>query len=309
MTDRAGTVPKTLLAALWDSPILLLASTALIWAGHALIARLAVGEIAPMTLTCARWGLALGPIAFAARGTLKRDLKALKWRWGYVVLMGGLGFTAFNALFYAAAHYTGALNLSIIQGSSPALVLLGARMVFGVRVGVSQTLGALVTMVGVAAIASQGEWARLAALQFNFGDALMLIASAIYAGYTLGLRNRPAISGFSFLAAMAFVAFVTSIPLMAREIAQSGFVWPSLTGYALLAYAALGPAFLAQVLFMRGVQLIGPNRAGVFINLVPLFGALMSVLLLGETFALYHVIALALVVGGIVLAQRGPGTS
>ena len=72
----------------------------------------------------------------------------------------------------------------------------------------------------------------------------------------------------------------------------------------MLLYAALGPAFLAQIFYMRGVELIGPSRAGVFVNLVPLFGALMAVALLGEPFAAYHVVSLALVVGGIVIAQR-----
>jgi drug/metabolite transporter (DMT)-like permease len=294
------------LRAAWDRPILLLALTALIWAGHSIVGRLAVGQIAPMTLTCARWALALGPILFAARGTLKRDFEILRPHWLYVASMGGLGFTAFNSLFYVAAHYTGALNMSIIQGAVPALVLIGTRAVFGVRVTGLQVLGTCATMLGVTAIASQGDWARLASLAFNFGDVLILIACVLYAGYTVGLRARPAVSGLGFLAAMAFAALITSIPLFLLEIARGEFIWPTGTGLALLAYAALGPAFLAQVLYMRGVQLIGPGRAGVFVNLVPLFGALMAVVLLGETLAAYHVVALALVVGGIAIAQRAP---
>ena len=89
---------------------------------------MAVGQIAPMTLTCGRWAVALGPIAFAARGTLRRDIEVMRGRWLFVALMGALGFTGFNALFYVAAHRTGALNLSIIQGAIPAFVLIGARV-------------------------------------------------------------------------------------------------------------------------------------------------------------------------------------
>jgi drug/metabolite transporter (DMT)-like permease len=105
---------------------------------------------------------------------------------------------------------------------------------------------------------------------------------------------------------MAVAAFVTSIPLVLWEVAAGDFVWPTGRGLLLLAYAALGPAFVAQVLYMRGVELIGPGRAGLFVNLAPVFGALMAVGLLGEPFAAYHVAALALVVGGIAIAQRGP---
>jgi drug/metabolite transporter (DMT)-like permease len=107
------------------------------------------------------------------------------------------------------------------------------------------------------------------------------------------------------LASMALAAFVTSVPLMIWEIAAGGFVWPTPAGLATLVYAAPGPAFAAQIFFIRGVELIGPGRAGLFVNLVPAFGAIMAVVLLGERFAVYHVVALALVVVGVAIAQRG----
>jgi drug/metabolite transporter (DMT)-like permease len=289
----------------WASPILLLVLTTLIWAGHSIVGRLAVGQIGPMTLTCLRWGVALVPILVAARPALRRDWHVLRVHWPYVAAMGALGYTAFNALFYLAAHRTTALNLSIIQGAVPALVLIGARVFLGARFTALQALGALTTMIGVAAIAAQGEVARLAALAFNEGDVMIFIAAILYAGYTIGLRERPRVSGLSLLAGMAVAAFVTSVPLMIWEIASGGFIWPTAGGFATLVYVALGPAFVSQIFFMRGVELIGPGRAGVFINLVPVFGAVMAVVLLGEPFAAYHVVALLLVVGGIAIAQRG----
>lgn len=292
--------------ALWDSPIILLALTAAIWAGHSLVSRMAIGQIAPMTLTCGRWALALGPIAFAARGSLRRDLPIMRRRWLFVAAMGALGYTAFNALFYIAGHLTGALNLSILQGTIPAFVLIGARFVVGDKVTGMQALGAFATMLGVVAIASQGEWAKLAGLAFNGGDVLMLFACVLYGGYSLGLRDRPNVSGLSLLTGMALAALVTSIPLLIWEIAAGNFIWPTGKGWLLLLYAALGPAFVSQLLYMRGIELIGPGRAGVFVNLVPAFGALMAVVLLGEPLAAYHVVALGLVVGGIAIAQRGP---
>ncbi len=292
--------------AAWGSPIVLLSLTTLIWAGHGVVGRMAVGQIGPMTLTCARWALALGPIAFAARGALRRDIEVMRGRWLFVAAMGALGFTAFNAMFYVAAHRTGALNLSIIQGAIPAFVLIGARFVFGEKVSAPRALGAFATMLGVAAIASQGNWSRLTGLAFNSGDLMVLIACFFYSGYTIGLRSRPRISGLGFLAGMALAAFLTSIPLFVWEVAAGDFVWPTGKGLLLLLYAALGPAFVSQIFYMRGVELIGPGRAGVFVNLVPAFGALMAVVLLGEPFAAYHVVALALVVGGIAIAQRGP---
>jgi drug/metabolite transporter (DMT)-like permease len=303
MTDIPAKPRPTLWTAFWSSPMLLLSLTALMFAGHSVVGRLAVGEISPMTLTCARWALALIPLSLATRKTIGADLAVLRPRWMFVIAMGALGFTAFNALFYTAAHRTTALNLSIIQGAIPAFVLIGARIIFGVKVRFWQALGAFITMVGVAAIASQGEIARLLALAFNGGDVLMLLASVLYAGYTVGLRSRPQVSSLGFFTAMAAVAFVTSIPLFGLEIARGDFIQPTFKGLALLLYVALFPSLTAQILYMRGVELIGPGRAGIFVNLVPVFGAVLAVVLLGEAFALYHAVALALVFAGIGIAE------
>ncbi len=306
MTDLA--VPRAgFVRSAWTNPVLLLVLTTLIWAGHSIVGRLAVGQIGPMTLTCLRWALALVPILIAARPALRQDWPVLRANWRYVAAMGALGYTAFNALFYLAAHRTSALNMSILQGAIPALVLLGARAFLGVPFTGLQALGAGVTMLGVVAIAAQGDLARLAALAFNSGDVMMLAAVVLYAGYTIGLRQRPRLSGLTLLAGMAAAAFLTSLPLMLWEIASGGFIWPTAAGLATLVYVALGPAFSSQLFYMRAVELIGPGRAGVFVNLVPVFGAIMAVALLGEPFAAYHVVALLLVVGGIAIAQRGAG--
>jgi len=304
MTDIPAKGRATPWSALWNSPTLLLTLTALMFAGHSVVGRLAVGEISPMTLTCGRWGLALIPLSLAARANFGRDLAILRPRWIFILAMGALGFTAFNVLFYTAAHRTSALNLSILQGAIPAFVLIGARLAFGVRVGGWQAFGAFVTMVGVAAIAAQGDLTRLRALTFNEGDLMMVVACVFYAGYTVGLRNRPAISGLGFFTAMAVAAFITSIPLLALEMVGGAFDFPTMKGLLALLYAALFPSLIAQIFYMRGVELIGPGRAGVFVNLVPAFGALLAVVLLGEDFAPYHAVALVLVVVGIGIAER-----
>jgi drug/metabolite transporter (DMT)-like permease len=133
----------------------------------------------------------------------------------------------------------------------------------------------------------------------------MLIACLFYAGYTLSLRQRPKVPGLVFFAALAAVAFLISVPLLAAEIMTGHGYWPTGKGWLILVYVAVGPSFLAQLFFMRGVELIGPGRAGVFVNLVPVFASLLAVLILSEPFAWYHAVALALVLGGIALAEKG----
>lgn len=304
MINAEARARPSLLETLWNSPMLLLALTALMWGGNSVAGRLAVGEISPMALVFWRWGLACIPLLIAARANLKSDLKVILPRWRYVALAGALGFTAFNALFYIAAHRTSAVNMSILQGLIPGLVIVGAWAFFGTRLRLLQALGVLVTTAGVVVIAARGDVATLRTLDFNLGDVMMIVAVTLYAGYTLLLRQRPAVSSIGLFTAMAVVAFVTSAPLLVIEVAEGAFFWPSAKGLAVLAYVALFPSLIAQIFFIRGVQLIGPGRAGVFVNLVPIFGALLAVTLLGEPFAFYHAAALCLVLGGLWMAER-----
>jgi len=294
----------TLWAWLDRRPALLLILTTLIWGSNAVAARLAVGHVSPMVLTTARWSVACIALWFVARRPLAASWPLLRPRWGYLAAMGVAGFTGFNALFYTAAHHTSAVNLTIIQGVVPVLVLLGGAVVLRMRVSALQALGVALTLAGVAVVASRGQWSVLRALDLNAGDLSVLLASVLYAGYTLGLRAKPAVSPLVFFAAVAAVAALASLPLLAWEVAAGHFFWPTPQGWLIILYVGLLPSFVSQITFIRAVELIGPARAGVFYNLTPVFGPALAVLVLGEPLRVYHVAALAMVLGGIWVAER-----
>ncbi len=284
---------------------LFLTCTTLFWGCNAVFSRLAVGEVSPLTLVTLRWVCVLSLVLIFARKDVKRDWPKLKPRLGYFMIMGATGFTGFNALFYVAAHYTTALNIGIIQGAMPVIVFLGSFILFRTPVTLSQMLGVAVTLVGVAVVTSAGSLDALLSLAFNEGDILVLIAAIIYGVYTVALRFKPDVSALSFFAVLAFAAFLTCLPLLAYEIYSGQAQMPTQTGWILILAIAILPSFLAQLLFINGVTLIGPGRAGIFINLVPIFAAIMAVLFLSESFEIYHGAALLLVLGGIWLAERG----
>ncbi|RZI95105.1 MAG: DMT family transporter [Variovorax sp.] len=282
----------------------LLVFTTLIWGANAVAARLAVGEVSPMTMTGARWIICCAALWLAARAQIRQHWRALLPHWRRIVLMGTFGFTGFNALFYTAAHHTTAINIAIIQGTIPVLVLVGSFFFFRTRIGWLQAAGVAITIAGIAVVASRGEMAVLAQLAFNIGDVWMVIACLLYAGYTMGLRGRPAVPGILFFAAMAAVAALSSLPLLAYEVATGQFIAPTAKGVALMAFVGLLPSFVTQLSFIRAVELIGPSRAGVFLNLVPIFGPLLAVIVLGEPLSPYHAVALILVLGGIWVAEH-----
>ncbi len=282
---------------------LLLVFTTLIWGANAVAARLAVGEVSPMMLTFSRWIVCCLALGLTSRREIAAHWRSLLPSWRSIALMGALGFTGFNALFYAAAHHTTAINIAIIQGTIPVLVLVGSFIFFRTRITRLQVVGVVMTLAGIAVVASRGELALLASLAFNVGDVWILIACLLYTGYALGLRKRPPVPAIVFFAATAAVACVVSLPLVAAEIALGQFFMPTAKGIALVIFVGLLPSFVSQITFIHAVGLIGPARAGVFLNLVPIFGPLLAVMILGEPLSVYHAVALALVLGGIYVAE------
>lgn len=257
-----------------------------------------------MLLVTLRWLVVVSILGVIARRAVQRDWPALRGHLGRIVAMGALGFTLFNALFYVAAHHTTAVNLGIIQAVMPVFIFVIVFMRYGVPVTALQGIGLTAAVLGVALVAAQGQWQRLIAIEFNPGDLLMLAAAVLYAGYTVALRNRPAVAPLAFFAALAGAALLTSIPLAVYEWLAGDLRWPTAQGWALIVAIALLPSLLGQVLFIRGVGILGPSRAGLFINLTPVLAAGLAVLFLGEAFRWFHGAALALVFTGIWLSER-----
>ncbi|MCP4388067.1 MAG: DMT family transporter [Gammaproteobacteria bacterium] len=275
------------------------------WGLNAIISRLAVGEISPMQLVTFRWlGVILILLLFARRQII-RDWPILRRHLLFLGLMGSCGFTVFNALFYVAGHHTSAINIGILQGSIPIFVLMGSLLILRHPIGGIQGIGVAITLLGVVIVASRGDPGELAALSVNRGDLLMVIACFFYAAYSIGLTRRPNVSALGLFAVMATSAWLASLPLVAIETWQQGWIMPSNNGWILVLLVTLLPSLIAQIFFIQGVALIGPGRAGVFVNLVPVFASIMAVIFLGEAFELYHALALTLVLGGIWLSEIG----
>ncbi len=280
----------------------------LCWGANTIFGRMAVGEVSPMVVVSGRWLGVVLILAIYARNEIKHDWPILKQHWRYLTLMGASGYALFNGFYYVAAHTTSAVNMGIIQGSIPVFVLIGAFVAYRIQTSLLQMLGILSTLIGVVIVTARGDLQHLIALVFTQGDVLMIIACFLYAVYALGLKRRPDVSSLSLFTGMAMAAFLISIPMLAGEALLGQLLLPSLNGWLIIGLITLLPSLLAQILFIRGVEIIGPGRAGVFINMVPIFSAILAVLVLGEHFKAYHALALGLVLGGIALSEKGKPT-
>lgn len=283
---------------------LLLFLTSLFWGGNAVAGKLAVGHVSPMLLTAGRWGFACLLLSLIGWPRLRHDWPAIRRGLPLLMLLGMLGFTLFNVALYSALLFTTAINTSIEQAAIPLVIFVTNFLLFRTRVASAQIVGFLVSIFGVMLTAGHGDPTSLLALEVNRGDALMLIAVLVYGLYTVALRYKPQVHWQSLMIALTFGAFVTSLPFVAVEAAWGALVLPDTKGWMIVAYTAIFPSLLAQIFYIRGVELIGGNRAGLFINLVPVCGTLLSIVILGEDFHLYHAVALVLVLGGIWLAEH-----
>jgi drug/metabolite transporter (DMT)-like permease len=291
-----------------SQPYVLLILCTLFWGGNSVAGKAAVGDIDPYLLSTFRWaGAFLVVLPFAWRG-FPVDWPAIRQRWWLYLFYGAAGFGLYNVLLYLAVHYTSAVNVSLDQVAINIFVLLANFVLYRVGVRPLQIAGILLTIVGVAVTATHGDLRRLLALELNQGDALMLIACAVYAAYSILLRYRPATGWKSFMAVTFLIATLTSLAAAATVGAGIGPLLatiPDVTplGWMIGLYALVFPSLISQIFYVRGVELIGANRASLFINLIPLFGALGAVLILGERLEAFHLIAGALIAAGIGLAE------
>ncbi|MGY1488958.1 DMT family transporter [Methylobacillus pratensis] len=277
--------------------------TASIWGCNAIAAKLAAGNISPMSLVMFRWLIVCTVLAIFLREPIRKEWPVLQANWRRFLWLGFAGFTGFSALFYLAAYKTSAVNITLLQTSMPPFIMLGAWLYFKEHISGASVVGMLMALFSMVLIASHGRLETLLHLSFNLGDVAMILACMLYAVYTLSIRKRPALPALVFFFGMAIGGLLTSLPLLLTEMLAGYTYWPNATGWWVLAFVTVGPTLTAQLAYMRGVELIGPARASLFPCLVPALGAMFAVITLGEPFLFYHGLALILGLGGVYLAE------
>lgn len=291
------------------TPYLLLSMAPLCWAGNIVLARGVAEIIPPVAFAFWRWSLAFALILPLALRQLMRDWKELARGWKMVFLLAVLGISSFNTLLYTAVHTTTAINGALIQSTMPAVIVVLSRLMHRERVMGRQMTGVLLCLLGAGWIVLRGDLRTLLDLSFVQGDLLMVIAVGLYGFYSVLLRRRPAVHALSFLAATFALGAAGLLPVYLAELTVTGPFAFSRGIVLSLLYVAVFPSIVAYFCWNKGVELVGPNRAGLFINLIPVFASLLSVWLLPESIQLFHAAGMGLIAGGMVLFYRGKPAS
>jgi drug/metabolite transporter (DMT)-like permease len=261
--------------------------------------------VPPVTLAYWRWTGAFLVAFGVAWPHLRRDWPTLLRHWPMMFVLAATGIATYNTMTYVGLQYTAALNALLLQSAMPLIVLIWDFGLFGARPSQWQILGVALSLLGVLAIVSQLSLAVLSHVSLNIGDIWILGAVVVYALYMPLLRRRPAVHPLSLLVTMMGIGSCMILPFCLAEIARGATIQGGLPSYAAIAYTAVLPSFVAYLFFNRGVELIGPARAGQSAHLMPVLGAILVVLFLGERFHLYHLVGIVLIGAGIVLASIG----
>jgi drug/metabolite transporter (DMT)-like permease len=286
----------------WPHPYLLLTLTALFWAGNAVIGRALHDDIPPIALAFWRWLFALLLVLPIAYPALREQWPLIRACWRRLVFLGAIGVGSYNTLLYAALQTTTATNGVLIPSFSPVLIAAVGYVFFAERIALRQWAGLVISLAGVLVIAGRGDFMALGRLDVVTGDLLLLLAAVLWAVYTVCLRWRPAgLASIAFVTITIAVGVLLLFPLYLLEMSTGRTLTLSPGVAAGLAYVAVFPSLLAYLFWNRGVAVLGANRAGIFINLVPVFGVALAVLVLGETLEPFHWAGAALVFAGLAL--------
>jgi len=273
------------------------------WAGNFVLGRAVAGMVPPIGLAFWRWVVASLIVLPWALPHLRRDMPALKAHWRIVLVLSALGVAAFNTLVYTGLQHTTAVNAILLQSAIPLVIVALGYVFFRDRLSWTEVAAVLVSMAGVAVLVTKGTPFGIAELPFDKGDAFVLAAVVCYAAYTTFLRKRPQVHPASFL----FATFVLGVPMLApfylgEIFGAFGPPRPTPVTWLMVgvvAYVALGPSVFAYVCYNRLVALAGARRAGFAIHLMPVFGTLLAILLLGESIQPYHFLGIGLIAAAI----------
>ena len=286
-------------------PYGLLSLAALCWAGNIVLARGVIDLIPPVGFAFWRWLVASVLVLPFAIGHIIRQWREITQSWKPLLLLALLGISGFNTLLYTAVHSTTAINGALIQTTMPAVIILISLVLYREKSTSLQLIGVLLCAAGAAAIVLRGSPAMLQQLNFATGDILIIAAVVLYSLYSVLLRERPAIHPMAFIATTFSLGALGLLPLYIGELFHSGPLALDMRIALSIAFVAIFPSIVAYFCWNRGVELIGANRAGLFINLVPVFASVLAIVFLGESVHWYHFAGTILICGGVLVCHLG----
>jgi drug/metabolite transporter (DMT)-like permease len=289
-----------------NSAYFLLVLAVLFWAGNFIIGKFAtLFQIPPLTLNVFRWisvWFILMPFTYKE---IYINFPNIKKNWFVISFMGIITISTFNSVVYVALNHTQVINAVLVLAAIPAATIIFSSLMNIEKTNIFQLLGLFLSIIGIGSIISYGDIQKIISFNFNKGDLLMLVCVITWALYsTLLKKNKFKFSQFTLIQLMVSVGLLFLIPQFFYEKSIGLEVNFNKAFFLILFYVVVFPAIAAYYCWQKGVEIIGPNRASMFIQLMPLFSAIMAIIIFKEQFELYHFVGATFIVTGIYLSNK-----
>ena len=280
---------------------LLLALAMLFWAGNWVLGRALRDAFEPFTLNFLRWALATLILAPFALPTLGAQWPVVRRHLGMLLLLALTGVSLFHAMVYLGLRTTTTVNAILLNSSLPLFILACSWILERERSTPRQVGGMLLSFAGILVILSRGDPASLLGLAVHAGDLWILLAMPVWGVYSVLLKRRPPqLGGVAFLFVISAIGTLLLVP--AAVLAPPR--WPGTQAMLGVLYIAVFASVLAFICWNRGVAIVGANAAGFTLHLLPLFGTVLAIVFLDETFQAFHALGFATILAGVVVATR-----
>ena len=286
----------------WWAFLLPLAAV-LIWSFNMTVTRYVADFISPLSISFYRWLLAFLLLTPFILPKLIRQWPEVKPHLGQLAILSLFGMVLYQGLAYSAAHFTTATHMGLINAFIPIFTILMGVMILKIQPSKAAILGGILSLLGLSMVIIQGDWQHILAAKSSYiGDVLMLFAVLFYACYGIYLKKWSLKIG---LMLSLYVQICWSLIFHLPFVMWQGLDVLNSQNLASVLYAGIFPSIFAPLCWMMAVQYLGPNRSSVFMNLMPIFTAIIAYVWLKEAWTIYHTVGTVIILFGIFLAQSG----
>jgi len=285
---------------------LILILTTIFWSGNFIVGKAAsTYQIPPFSLNFYRWffaGLILLPFTFKE---LIEKKKYIFENIGFFAVLGITSITIFNSIVYYSLYYTQVISGILMISTIPVWIIFISSILNIEKTNIFQIIGVIFSLTGVIFIITKADLEIIRNLDFNKGDLSMVVAMFSWAVYSALLKSKKyEISQFSLLQVVIITGLIFLTPIYLAEMYLGNEIVLGIPFLLTLTYVVFFPGLASFIFWIKGISLIGANRAGVFLHLMPIFGAIMAMIIFNEKFMYYHIFGAIFIIAGITLSNK-----
>jgi len=278
----------------------------LFWSGNFIVGKMAsLYEIPPFSLNFFRWLFAWLILAPFTLNEILKKKDYIFQNYKLIIVLGITSITLFNSIVYYSLNFTQVISGVLMISTIPVMIIFISSILKIEKTNAFQISGVIFSLIGVITIITQANIDMIKSLNFNKGDLTMVVAMLSWATYSALLKKKKHdLSQLSLLQVIISAGLIFLIPIYIVEANMGYTINLNVPFLLTLTYVVLFPGLASFIFWIKGIALIGANRSGIFLHLMPIFSAIMAILIFGEKFMFYHFLGAMFIIIGIILSNK-----